>query len=87
MKFDLPERVLQDIVKAAKKQGGGTHQADYKKSRTEKGYSRDLEERFCRNFILAKPKALYASTKTDKTAYNVSIFLEKHRLHRRNTGM
>ena len=23
MKFDMPERVLQDIVKAAKKQGGG----------------------------------------------------------------
>ena len=33
------------------------------------------------------PKALYASTKSDKTAYNVSSFLGKHRLRRRKIGI
>lgn len=37
-----------------------TLSAYYKKSRIEKGNSRELGERFCRNFILAIPKALKA---------------------------
>ncbi len=40
--------------------GVWTLSAYYKKSRIEKGNSRELGERFCRNFILAIPKALKA---------------------------
>ena len=64
-----------------------TQSAYYKKSRTEKGSSRDFELRFFLKFILAMPKALYVSTKSDKTAYNVSSFLGKHRLRRRKIGI
>ena len=81
--FSTEERELSRVLKAPV----WLHSADYKKSSTKKGNSRDFGFLFFLNFILAMPKALYACTNKSKTALSVLIVLGKHRLLRRKIGI
>ena len=81
--FSTEERELSRVLKAPV----WLHSADYKKSSTKEGSSRDFGFLFFLNFILAMPKALYTCTNKSKTALSVLIVLGKHRLLRRKIGI
>ena len=81
--FSTEERELSRALKVL----AWLHSADYKKSSTKKGSSRDFGFLFFLNFILAMPKALYACTNKSKTALSVLTVLGKHRLLRRKIGI